>query len=382
MRFARLIPMSAVPLLTLSLCSIPGAAGQIATQHYQVTKLTANLSGGAPVTDPNLVNPWGLSRSSAGPWWVSDNGTGLSTLYSGSGSTIPLVVKIPPADPAKTPTGSPTGTIFNGGTSFQLTPGNPAAFLFVTEDGTISGWSPKVNPGSAVIVVNTKGKSSFKGATIANVSGQEQNHEQHQEPDQEQTSYLYAADFLKGRIQVYDSNFNHVTHMEESFEDDDLPYGFAPFNIQNIGGNLYVTYALQDGTKLNEVDGPGLGYVNVFSPNGRLLHHLAHGSYFNAPWGLAQASSDFGKFSHDILVGQFGSGEILAFNSLTGAFDGTLNDQTNAPLKIDGLWALVFGNNGNSGPATSLYFAAGTNHEQGGTLGAIVAVENVQGNDR
>lgn len=242
----------------------------------------------------------------------------------------------------------------------------------MTEDGTISGWNPGVNPTNAVIVVNEHEKSVFKGATIAT----------DQTPDGKTAQYLYVADLRKGRVQVYDSTFKHVPEYEQAFQDDRLPYGYVPFNIQNIGGDLYVTFVLQDAAKHDEVDGAGLGYVDVFSPCGRLLRRFEHGDWLNAPWGLALASSDFGIYSHDLLVGQFGSGKILAFDPVTGHFKGELVDASNNPIQIAGLWALVFGNGGTAGPANALYFTAGPNNESDGLLGNISAVENPQGNDQ
>lgn len=361
-------------------CGLASGAAQTTPQHYKQTNLTSSNASLAPVSDVHLVNPWGLSRSSGGPWWDSDNGTGLSTLYSGTGAVIPLVVTIPPADAKKNPTGSPTGTVFNGGAGFPVK-GNPSIFLFVTEDGTISGWNPKSDPTNAIIAVNEKDHASFKGATQATVTLK-----------QSEQKLLYIADFFNAKVQVFDSTFHHLSLIEDRFqqpgegeegqyhpEDSD---GFAPFNIQNIGGDLYVSYAKQDNTRLNEVDGPGLGYVVVYSAEGRMLRRLERGSFFNAPWGLALASGDFGQYSHDLLVGQFGSGEILAFDPQTGKFLGKLNGGNNAPLKIDGLWGLSFGNGLAAGPATSLYFAAGINHEAGGLFGSITAVENVLGNDQ
>ncbi len=372
------------------LCSVvSGTAFAQTAQHYKQTNLTSNQASLAPVADQNLVNPWGLSRSSGGPWWVSDNGTGLSTLYTGTGAIVPLVVKIPAADP--TATGSPTGTIFNGGTGFVVggkaaangqpaVPGLPAVFLFVTEDGTVSGWNPKVNATNAVIAVNEKNHSVYKGATAAtaNVGGQAQ-------------QLLYVADFFHGKVQVFDSSFNHVSAFEGRFsqrhnegereeeeqQEEGGRAGFAPFNVQNVGGNVVVSYAKQDVTGLNELDGAGLGFVNIYNPEGRLLQRLQRGSYFNAPWGITLASSDFGAYSHDLLIGQFGSGEILAFDPLSGKYLGTLKDANNVPLKIQGLWGLSFGNGAGSGPATSLYFAAGINGEQGGLLGSIAAIERI-----
>lgn len=346
---------------------VPLAMAQ--SQHYKQTNLVADQASAAPMTDAHLVNPWGVSRSSGGPWWISDNGTGLSTLYDGKGDTIPLVVTIPPAD-SNSQTGSPTGTIFNGTTGFALAPGKPAVFLFATEDGTISGWNPGVAPTSAVIVVNTKEKSVFKGLTSATAN-----------TEQGPQTFLYAADFRKGRVQVYDSQFHHLEELSERFRDEELPDGYAPFNVQNVGGNLVVTFALQDNAKHDEVDGAGLGYAAIFTPEGKLIRRLQHGPWFNAPWGITGVPSDFGAYSHDLLIGQFGSGEILAFNPVNGRFEGRLQDATtNHPITIDGLWGLSFGNGQAAGSATALYFAAGSNHEQDGLFGTITAVENTSGN--
>lgn len=372
--------LSAVSLLTLAVglatptqhASAQAAAPAPAAQHYTLTNLTSNLNSLAPNMDPNLINPWGLARSTNGPWWISDNGTGRSTLYDGTGKVQSLVVTVPPFDPSSS-SGSPTGIVFNGDpNAFQIAPGKAAIFLFVTEDGTISGWNPGVNLAQSVIKVNNKQKSVFKGATIATV-----------DTPQGSLSYLYTADFHRGQVIVYDSAFNPVRFGEDSFFDEHMPEGYAPFNVQNIGGNIYVAYAKQDGALHDEVDGAGRGFVDVFSSRGRLLHRLEHGSFLNAPWGLALASGDFGSHSHDVLVGQFGSGEILAFDAVSGAYKGKLAGTDNNPLHIDGLWALAFGGDGaGNGPATTLFFTAGIDHETNGIFGKITAVENPQGNDR
>lgn len=352
-------------------------------QHYKQTNLISDLPGMAATTDPNLVNPWGMSRSSGSPWWVSDNGPGVTTLYTGAGAAVPLgqpcpagtqtnCVTIPSGDPNSSLTGTPTGQVFNGTTDFQLTSGNPARFIFVTEDGAVSGWNPAVSPASAVIKVNTKSASVFKGvalATASTASGATAN-------------FLYVADFRRARVNVYDTNFHPVPMDEDAFRDQDVPEGFAPFNVQNIGGNLYVAFARQDSQKHDEVDGPGLGYVDVFSPSGRLLHRLQHGRWLNAPWGITQAPTDFGAYSHDILVGQFGSGNIDVFDPVTGRFKGMLNDANNNPIAIDGLWDIAFGGGTASGPANALFFAAGLDGEQHGLFGTITAVENVLGGDQ
>jgi uncharacterized protein (TIGR03118 family) len=339
------------------------------TQHYKQTNLVSDMPGVAAVTDPNLVNAWGLSRSSGSPWWISDNGPGLATLYNGAGAPQALVVTIPGADGGG---GTPTGQVFNGTNDFQLTPGNPARFIFVTEDGTVSGWNPAVNATVAQIMVNTHSASVFKGvalATAGTASGATAN-------------YLYVADFRKGHVNVYDANFHRARLRDDAFEDESLPRGFAPFNVQNIGGNLYVAFAQPDSAKHDEVDGPGLGYVDVFSPSGRLLHRLQHVQWLNAPWGMAQAPTDFGANSHNILVGQFGNGLILVFDPVTGQFKGPLYDATNTPIAIDGLWGIAFGGGGTgSGPSNTLFFTAGPNGEADGLFGNITPIENVLGGD-
>src|SRR5438270_2597287 len=284
-------------------------------QHYTQTNLVSNTAGVAPVTDPQLINPWGLSRNSRSPWAASDQATGFSTLYNGAGAKQSLIVTIPPADPTNknTPTGTPTGTIANGSqTDFLLTPGKPAVFLFSTIDGTIAGWNPAVGlaQGSAppstnaVTVVKTSDGSSFTGLTSAFVNGKR---------------FLYTANFTKGRVDVYDSTFKAVglskkpssgnsnednkgPFSENAFVDEHLPDHYVPFNVQAIGNDIVVTYALHEGSSPFETDGPGLGFADIYSSTGQLLRRLEHGDWLNAPWGVALAPLDFGCFSHDLLV--------------------------------------------------------------------------------
>ena len=374
-------------------------------QHYNQTNLVSNTSGAA-VTDPQLTNPWGLSRGSGSPWWVSDNATGVSTLYNGAGARQSLIVTIPPADPTNknTPIGSPTGTIFNGGqTDFFLAPGKPAIFLFSTIDGTIAGWNPAVAvaqgaaPPStqAVTMVKTTDDSSYTGLTSAFIDGK---------------PYLYAANFTKGRVDVYDSSFHLVnaskTHLgehtvagdsdsEDSFVDEKLPPSYMPFNVQAIGNDIVVTYALHEEGSRFETDGPGLGFVDIYGSTGRLLVRLEHGDWLNAPWGVALAPLDFGRFSHDLLIGQFAgggdtqsSGWIAAYDLATGKFDGLLENATGSPLAINGIWALSAGNispansDAAAAPAAHVYFTAGPNRGSGGLFGYLTAVsaELTEGN--
>jgi uncharacterized protein (TIGR03118 family) len=364
-------------------------------QHYTETKLVSNTSGVAEVTDPQLVNSWGLARASGSAWWASDNKTGFATLYNGPGVKQSLVVTIPPADPTnkQTPIGSPTGVISNGSQAdFLLAPGKPAAFIFATADGTIAGWNPNVAlaqgaaPPSthAVTVVKTSDGSVYTGLTTGFV---------------EDKQYLYAANFGKDRVDVYDNAFHPIDldGEDEPFVDNYLPRNFVPFNVQNIGNNIVVTYALHQPGDHTETDGPGLGYVDIYSTKGRLLQRLEHGIWLNAPWGVALAPLDFGRFSHHLLVGQFAgggttesSGFIAAYDLATGKFDGLLQDASGAPLAINGIWSLSPANvapsnaDPDEAPAAEVYFTAGPNDRTSGLFGYLNAVSTdlTEGNDQ
>ncbi len=333
-------------------------------QHFVQTNLTSDTGIGGTKKDAGLVNPWGMSRSSGSPWWLADNGSNLSTLYGADGTAVPLVVSVP---------GGPSGTVFNGTADFQLN-GKPAVFLFSTEGGTILAW----NGGPAATVVASKTGAVYKGLALASVNG---------------VNYLYATDFHHAKVDVLDTNFNYVDRSashdhdhdadDRAFDIDGLTHrGFAPFNIQNIGGNLYVTYAKQDGPKHDDVAGAGLGFVAAFTPTGRLRQVLQHGNWLNAPWALAEAPGDFGPFSHTLLVGNFGSGQIAAYDTLSGRYLGLFQDATGAPIAIDGLWGLSFGSDGKAGSATALYFTAGPNGENNGLFGTLTptAGDLTQGN--
>jgi uncharacterized protein (TIGR03118 family) len=377
-------------------------------QHYTQTNIVSNVSGGAPVTDPQLINAWGLSRGSGSPWWVSDQATGFSTLYDGAGAKQSLIVTIPPADPTNknTPIGSPTGTISNGSqTDFLLAPGKPAAFLFSTIDGTIAAWNPTVavDQGAAppsthaVTVFKATDGSSFTGLTSALIGSKR---------------YLYAANFSKGRVDIFDNTFQLVAVKSHSdgnsgngnspfpnnrFMDESLPEHYVPFNVQAIGNDVVVTYVLHEGSSPFETDGPGLGFVDIFSSNGQLLRRLQHGDWLNAPWGVALAPLDFGRFSHDLLIGQFAgggdtqsSGFIAAYDLATGKLDGLLQDASGKPLAINGIWSLSPGNvspannDAATAPAAAMYFTAGPNHGSAGLFGHLTAVptELATGNDQ
>jgi uncharacterized protein (TIGR03118 family) len=346
-------------ILAVSLLGFIAAPAE--AQQVQVTNLVSNGAVPAATIDPNLVNPWGLSRSPTSPFWVSDNGTGVSTLYSGTGTKVPLTVTIPP--PAgSTDTATPTGTVFNGNAgSFQVSSGGKtgtSAFIFSTEDGTISGWSPAVNGTNAILAADesTLGAGAvYKGLAIGSFGG---------------SNYLYATDFRNGLVEQFDSNFNLV----RSFTDAGVAPGFAPFGAQVLNGHLYVTYAMQDATRHDDVAGAGNGYVDVFNLDGTFLQRLvSQGAQVNSPWGLDIAPSSFPDFAGQLLVGNFGDGTISAFNLLTGNFLGQLTGADGNPLRIDGLWALMNGNGTNS-DSNGIYFTAGLNGEQDGLFGVIHAV--------
>ncbi len=308
-------------------------------QHYTQTNLASGTANAAPVTDSHLSNPWGLSRSSGGPWWVADAGSGLSTLYDGTGAVIPLVVTIPG--------GTPIATIFNGTGGFALAGGKSPLFLFASSSGIISGWAS--GDSAATVLVSNPG-SDYRGLAIASMGGQ---------------NYLYAADFKNGRIDVFDTNMQLLRYTRPGVTDNwftNYPgsgSGFTPYNMQNIGNTLYITFAQRDPRNGFEVRGAGMGFVASYTPDGKLVRSFATGSWLNVPWGIALAPCDFGAFSHDLLVGQFGSGQIVAYNISTGNMDGMFLDASGNPISIPGLWALSFGGgNSKSGPANSLYFTA------------------------
>lgn len=351
--------MSALPKFRLSssalaaLLAVVAISGTAAAQRYTQTNLVSDIPGMAAVTDPHLKNPWGISFSPGSPFWVSDNGTGVSTLYQPNGSQVPLVVTIPPPEGSDAPS-TPTGTVFNGTGDFVVS-GNgssgPAIFIFVTEDGTISGWNPNVDPTHAKRVVdNSRLSAVYKGLASAHTST---------------GNFLYATNFRDGIVEMYNSHFQLV----KTFTDTAVPPGYAPFNIRNINGNLYVTFAQQSEDKKDDIAGPHHGFVDVFDTSGNKLRRLISGGVLNSPWGLALAPANFGRFSNDLLVGNFGDGRISAFNPVTGAFLGQLLNRNGAVLSIDGLWMITFGNS--TAPSNVLFFSAGINDEADGLFGKL-----------
>jgi uncharacterized protein (TIGR03118 family) len=326
---------------------------QVSAQHYLQTNLVSDVPGRAAVTDPDLVNPWGLVASPTSPWWVANNGTGTSTLYTGAGVKVPLTVTIPTAV-GGTPPSAPTGVVFNG----NIADFDGARFIFVTEDGTISAWSGGT---MAVLKYTNPTTAIYKGATIANVNG---------------ANFLYVANFFNGTVDVFNTSFSPTFVPAGAFTDPNIPEGFAPFNVQELNGNIFVAFAKQDEAKEDEEAGAGLGFADIFDANGNLLLRLRSGPWMNAPWGVALAPDDFGKESGRLLVGQFGSGEIATFDLKHGNFHGLLRGRFGQPLTIEGLWAIRFGNGAGAGPTNTLFFTAGTDDEAHGLFGTITSWDN------
>ncbi|MBO0719546.1 MAG: TIGR03118 family protein [Blastocatellia bacterium] len=338
---------------------LPLVADNSHPNEYHVRNLVSDGSVKADHTDPNLINGWGVASSPTSVVWVAANGTGKATLFDGQGNPQTLVVTVPSAAGGETP-GKPTGMVFNnlGDFAVQRVGVTPASsvFLFASEDGTISGWAPSVDPTNAILAVNNSASEAiYKGlAQATNGEGK----------------FLYATDFHNNKIDVFDSNFKQVT-LSGSFQDHGIPKGFAPFGIQNLNGNLYVTYAKQDEAAEDNVSGVGLGFVDIFDANGNLIRRVASGGALNAPWGMAIAPADFGVFSNRLLIGNFGDGLINAFDVATGEFLGQLDDDNGKPIMIDGLWGMIFGNGLHGQPTNVLFFAAGPNDESGGLYGRI-----------
>ena len=364
---ATFLVLIAAGSLGLTGLAASASANPIANQAYQQTNLVSDIPGLALHTDPNLRNSWGTSTGPGLPIWVSDNATGAATLYDGQGNPQPgpgsqqLVVTIP-APPSAGPgaASAPDGTAFNPTPDGFLVSRHgvsaPARFLFATEDGTIAGWAPDVDLTHAVIGADrTADDASYKGLALATTAAGDR---------------LFAADFHNRRIDVFDAMFMPVHTPNGAFSDRRIPSDYAPFNVQNLGGKIFVAYAKVAPGGEDEQAGAGLGFVDVYNTTGRLVDRFAQHGALNAPWGMAQAPRHFGRFSGDILVGNFGDGRILAFDR-EGHFDGYLRGVDHTPIEIDGLWGIGFGNGKQAGPTDTLFFAAGTNDEADGLFGSL-----------
>ena len=337
-------------LITNLLLVLAATSFSVATARgdtYSWTNLQSDIAGVAAHVDPNLVNPWGVAVSPSGIIWVSDNGTGVSTLYHQDGTALSLVVTIPTSARNKDG-GNPTGMVFNGTPFFQVTKnGNsaPAFFIFASEDGSISGWNPTLDQTHAIIAVdngtnNGTNRAVYKGATLGVAHGH---------------NFLYVTNFHSGHVETYDENF-HQTN-PNAFADPNIPVGFAPFGIQNLNGKIYVTYALQNKQRHDDVAGPGNGFVNVFDTSGNLIKRLVSNGNLNSPWGLAIVDGE-------LWVGNFGDGRINNYDPTTGAFLETISQADGTPLQFNGLWSLVTLGNG-------VYFTAGIADEAHGLFGLI-----------
>jgi uncharacterized protein (TIGR03118 family) len=359
--------MAAGTLATTALGAAPASAHPGA---YRQINLVSDQRGKAHLTDPDLVNAWGLAASPGtdaapgSPLWVADNGTDKATLYTGktptSVSKASLVVSVTGA--------APTGQVFNPDTSAFVVRdkkghSGSSVFIFDTENGTIDGWNPMVgangsNPSMVTEVAHNRGaKAVYKGLALAQAS--------------DGKPYLYATNFHSGRIEVYNGAFKRVRLPGGRFTDPRLPAGYGPFGIAEINGQLYVTFAKQDAMREDDVAGPGHGFVDVFSNDGAFVRRLVTRGALNSPWGLALAPAGFGQFSGDLLVGNFGNGHINVYSPATGAHLGQLRRANGRPIVIDGLWGLMFGN-GNAALTSELVFSAGPDDESHGLLGKIV----------
>jgi uncharacterized protein (TIGR03118 family) len=331
------------------------------SQFYAQHNLVSDGFVPADHINPDVVNAWGLVAGPTTPWWIVDNGTGKSTLYNVATGTFPLTVTVPGVGGEQ---GNPTGIVFNGGTGFVVNNGagtSAARFIFSSEDGTLSAFR-----GVPVVTVVPNANAPahdaiYKGLAIDSATNGQ---------------FLYATDFHNGAVDIFDSSF-HLLSIPGAFTDPDLPPGFAPFGIQNINGTIYVTYALQDEDKEDDVAGPGNGFVDAYTTSGAFITRVASMGELNSPWGLAWAPDDFGRFSGDLLVGNFGDGRIHAFRLEDGVFEdvGLLHSVGGRPLQIDGLWALQFGHGAAAnGPTNTLFFTAGPAEEEHGLFGTIVNV--------
>ena len=355
MRLARRLSLGLI-IFAAAYIAVGASAGTKGNWYNAYYLVSDGPAVSAPLADAKLVNGWGLSAGPTTPWWTSNNGSNTSTLYNGAGTKSALTVSVP---------GGPTGTVFNGNASdFVVSDSGKsgsARFLFSTQAGTVLGWSNTVNGTTAVVGVDSSSQGAiYDGLAVAN-------------------DRLYAADFHNARIDVFDSKFAPVT-LAGGFKDSQIPKGWAPFNVQELGGNIFVAYAKQDANAREEVAGGGLGYVDEYSPDGVLLARVAKQGKktapLNAPWGLAMAPASFGGFGGDLLVGNFGSGKISAYappaaGSTKWTYKGQLRVASGQIIKIDGLWAIAFGNGAASGPSNNLYFIAGPSDESHGAFGFI-----------
>ena len=362
----RVVIGMSVALVVASLPSTPTRRASAATASgiYHQTNLVSDQPGVALIQDPDLVNCWGISKSGSSPFWVANNGTGTATLYAGDVNGSPftknsLVVTIPG--------GLPTGTVFNtgGANDFVVKASGGAqgraAFLFASQAGIISGWNPNVPPPapSKQAQVGASPTAVYTGLAIGQVGT---------------ATFLYAADFEHRRIDVFDGTFHIATAFDGLFSDPNIPNSYSIFNIQNIGGKLYLSYAQQSHKSPEDETDKGSGFVDVFDTSGNLLQRLIRGNHLKSPWGMAIAPDNFGAFSDALIVGNFADGQLHAYDPESGKYLGEFKHEDGKPIVIDGLWGITFGNGGNGGDKNALYFASGPDDETHGLFGSLRAV--------
>jgi uncharacterized protein (TIGR03118 family) len=353
----RLVPAALAATLAAALLAVGATSAAPPGNHYTVTPLASDVPGLAPATDPNLMNTWGLARSGTSPWWIANNATASTSVYSAAGTRINVG-----GQPAQGVPGDPTGAVFSGiSGQFQVgTAADPTAlatsnFIFDSEDGTISAW--RIGSTAAQVTVPAADGAVFKGLAISNGSTGPR---------------LYATDFANGRVDVFDGSWNPV-NVPGAFVDPMLPPHYGPFGIQTIGDRVFVSYGKQQAGSTDEAHGRGLGIVDAYDLDGNFLGRVAQHGQLDAPWGLAMAPAGFGRFGGDLLVGNFGDGHINAYAELpNGHFEhrGALR-MNHHKLSISGLWALEFGNSGLNGDPQTLFFTAGINDEADGLFGTI-----------
>jgi uncharacterized protein (TIGR03118 family) len=355
----RLVPAALAVTLALALVGVGASSAGEPGNNYTVTPLASDVPGLAPVTDANLQNTWGLARGPTTPWWIANNGTASTSVYTAAGARVDIG-----GLPAQGVPGDPTGAVFSGiagqfqvGTAASPTALGTSNFIFDSEDGTISAW--RIGSTAAQVTVDMSSSGAvFKGLAISNgTSGPR----------------LYATDFANNRVDVFDGSWNPVK-TPGAFVDPRLPEHFSPFGIQTIGDRVFVTYGKQMAGSTDEAHGRGLGIVDAYDLDGKFLTRVAQHGQLNAPWGLAWAPTSFGRFGGDLLVGNFGDGQINAYQEMqNGHFEhrGTLHAAMHGKLSIDGLWALEFGNTGPNGDPNTLFFTAGIQDEAHGLFGTI-----------
>ncbi len=335
---------------------------------YVQTNLVSNVKGLARTTDRNLQNPWGVSQNTEGQFRVADNATGESTEYSAAGSKIGKPITIP-TPPGVTPPSAPNGNVFNTTSGFVISHDGksaPATVIFSSENGTIVGFNPAVDPKKGILEANlSKSGAVFKTLTAGSVNG---------------ANYVYASDFHNGRVDVFNSQFQLV-HLSGSFTDPNIPAGFAPFGLKNVNGTLFVTYAKQDAARHDDVAGVGNGFIDEFTLSGDFIERFASQGLLNSPHGIAVAPANFGQFSNALLVGNFGDSKVNAFDLKTGQFLGQLTDADGKTLILNGgfkkekdtkgLWGLTFGDGQNGAATNALFFAAGIKDEIDGLFGNV-----------